>query len=344
MRSLRNENVLYLYRVAIKIKAFHISPMFRFLFLPVALIMALIGGILFREGGVIVSAWSVAGLSSQSLLIIMVFFFSGYLIKRRDMRFEGNVWLIILVSSVINLVLGPVLAFLFTSAVEWPMGIELGMLAITCAPTTLSSAVVITRSAGGNATLAVALTVVLTVTGALVMPLTLGCVIGMTGLPPIPVGVLLVKMIKLVLLPIGLGMLTRRLTRAWEHPFLGYFGSFGIVPVVWMNVCENSELLTGLRMGRLLGIIGGSLLIHLLLAMVAKFAGQRLKLAKNEALAMVFVASQKTLPLTIALISSISMGEASNGIRGEAAVVCVLFHLSQIVCDSFLASWWGGKR
>ena len=65
---------------------------------------------------------------------------------------------------------------------------------------------------------------------------------------------------------------------------------------------------------------------------------------KNEAdpkglrRAVVLASSQKTLPVAIAVLGQ--MGSVIGSAVGLASIPCVLAHLTQVIVDSFLVSWW----
>ena len=54
--------------------------------------------------------------------------------------------------------------------------------------------------------------------------------------------------------------------------------------------------------------------------------------------AVIIVGSQKTLPVAVAVISS--MGASLGPIAGLAVIPCIICHLMQIIADSFLVSYW----
>ena len=50
------------------------------------------------------------------------------------------------------------------------------------------------------------------------------------------------------------------------------------------------------------------------------------------------VGSQKTLPIAVTVLGQLAA--VLPGPMGIAVVPCVVSHLSQILMDSFLVSWW----
>ena len=60
--------------------------------------------------------------------------------------------------------------------------------------------------------------------------------------------------------------------------------------------------------------------------------------AEGEQRAVVLVGSQKTLPIAVTVLGQLSA--VLPGPMGIAVIPCVVSHLSQILLDSFLVSWW----
>ena len=60
--------------------------------------------------------------------------------------------------------------------------------------------------------------------------------------------------------------------------------------------------------------------------------------AAAERRALILVGSQKTLPIAVTVLGQ--LGSVLSGPVGIAVVPCVVSHLSQILIDSFLVSYW----
>jgi len=59
---------------------------------------------------------------------------------------------------------------------------------------------------------------------------------------------------------------------------------------------------------------------------------------------MTFSASQKTLPVAVAAILILrDTAPSFQPMVGEAIVVCVMFHVSQIVADLLASGWWRAR-
>ncbi len=183
-------------------------------FLPAGLILAIVAGVLLPTPDVRFSKICLAGLDLQQLLVICIFLVSGYKLTRGNLRL-GRQFLLALGFAVgVNLFLGPATAVGVAKLFRSGEGVYIGLVAMACVPTTLSSCIVITRNAGGNALWALMLTVLLTFIGVLVIPFTLGVCLDVGVAVRLPVWPLMLKMGKLVLLPILAGSGLRWLLKA----------------------------------------------------------------------------------------------------------------------------------
>jgi sodium/bile acid cotransporter 7 len=81
-----------------------------------------------------------------------------------------------------------------------------------------------------------------------------------------------------------------------------------------------------------LTIFMGVASIHILLLIINAYAGKLLRLSSADQKAMLFVSSQKTMALAIAVLASIKFD------TGNAIIVCLMFHFFQLFFDSFLAA------
>ncbi|KAL6289297.1 hypothetical protein ACE6H2_006807 [Prunus campanulata] len=122
-------------------------------------------------------------------------------------------------------------------------------------------------------------------------------------------------------------------------------GDGGLVP--WIQVSRSRSLLLMVKPPVFLVAIGMGVLLHLILlafnalalkSISAVSGGSRSVFSKKEnANAVLLVASQKTLPVMVAVV------EQLGGALGESGLLvlpCVAAHLNQIIIDSFLVNFW----
>jgi len=314
----------------------------RALFLPVGLVLAIVVGVLI-PADIRFSDLGIAGVSVQQLLVICIFAVSGYRIRRGDVHLGGYFLLALVAAVAVNLVLGPVSAVGAARLFRVEDGITIGLVAMACVPTTLSSGIVIARNAGGNALWALMLTVLLTFIGVFVIPFSLDICLNVGVAIRLPVWPLMRKMIDLVLLPILAGVGLRRLLKARHHAVLDDLPSAAVILIVWMSVSQNAASLHRFSLTALSSLAGASLFVHLILLAAGWGVGYVLRLDVPEAKALLFVAAQKTLPIAMTVLISLPSEQIPEATLGIATVACVVFHFSQIIVDSFLASWMAGN-
>ncbi|HID96986.1 MAG TPA: hypothetical protein EYP57_02185 [Thermodesulfobacteriaceae bacterium] len=80
-------------------------------------------------------------------------------------------------------------------------------------------------------------------------------------------------------------------------------------------------------------ILGAVCLVHVLLLAINRQVGKMLRLPTADLKALVFVTSQKTLPISVAVLTGIEYD------TGSAVIVLLMFHFMQIFMDSSIASY-----
>lgn len=100
--------------------------------------------------------------------------------------------------------------------------------------------------------------------------------------------------------------------------------------------------------GHLAGLTGGSLSLLFAAIWVTLACLRAMNIGLVEALqrgqpdgikrAVVLAASQKTLPISVVVISQ--LGDALGLTAGLAVLPCIFAHCSQVLLDSALVSWW----
>ncbi|GAB2286949.1 Probable sodium/metabolite cotransporter bass4, chloroplastic [Dionaea muscipula] len=115
--------------------------------------------------------------------------------------------------------------------------------------------------------------------------------------------------------------------------------------VPWIQVSKSRSLLLMVNPSSFLLAIGIGFLLHMVLlafnALIAKIlssisGGSKSMFSKRQnAIALLLVASQKTLPVTVAVVDQLG---GALGAPGLLVLPCVAAHLNQIVFDSFLVN------
>ena len=298
--------------------------MFKKLFLPVGMLIAVALAFILPEPGIAFKA-----LKLNNLLIIAIFLVCGWQ-TTADLKFDRNFLLIFLSGALITLVAAPFAGW----GIARGFGLEplcaAGLMVIAAMPPTLSSGVVMTGTAGGNTLLAMTVTIGYSFIGVFILPLILPLVLpGGTEIVVKPWKMLL-DLALLVILPalagVGLRLLTRKKLPSWA----GHIPSLCVILLVWGFFSAASADMLKFPAMTLLAAAAGSLILHVLLMAAMWYGSALFKAGIPERKAMLFTGASKTLTIALATLSIIGAG-------GAAVIPCMIFYFLQMLIDSALA-------
>ncbi|PSR98032.1 Sodium/metabolite cotransporter like [Actinidia chinensis var. chinensis] len=228
-----------------------------------------------------------------------------------------------------------------------------GLAIFSCMPTTLSSGVALTRLAGGNSALALAMTVISNLLGILIVPFSISMFIANGVGVTVPTKQLLRSLVLTLLVPLIIGKVCRESSKGLavfvdqNRKLLSMISALLLGLVPWIQVSRSSSLLLMVKPAIFLVAVGMGALLHLILlafnalaiqGLSAVSGGSKSVFAKRENVtALLLVASQKTLPVMAAVV------EQLGGALGESGLLilpCVAAHLNQIIMDSFFVNFW----
>ncbi len=296
-------------------------------FLPVGLLSAIFFALLLPAGGIFIS-----DNNGLKILVFIIFLVSGFQTGGKGIALDRRLLQVFLTAAAISLFLSPLLGLVITRLIPLPQTLAIGLIVIAAVPPTLSSGIVITEVSRGNAVLALILTVSLNLLGIFTMPFMLDLCLKAAGPIDIDQNRLLVKMLFFVLVPFAIGKTTRTLSgRTRISPNWSYVNSSCVILVVYGSLAVSKNGFSGLDAGEYAMILGSVFLLHFLLLAINAQAGKMLRLPMADRKALIFVASQKTLPISVAVLTNISVD------TGSAVIVCLMFHFFQLFTDSFLA-------
>ncbi len=276
-------------------------------------------------------------------VIAAIFFFSGVALEKETLL-HGLLDFKAFVSALaLIFVIAPLWAH---TLVQWPMdpGLAVGLFLVASMPTTLSSGVVMTQSAGGNAATALLITIVANAAAVLATPHLLKALAAGAGTfsaVALDKSALMGTLAVLVLIPLGLGTALRRpLSAVFQNPKCpspGALNTILVIFVVWIALCgSRTTIVHGLdRMPQVLAlciIFHGGLLL-------AAFAFTRMfHLPPGRREAVIFMGGQKTLPLSVLLQTALFPQ------YGQALVLCLCHHVLHLLMDGFVLSFLKSPR
>lgn len=303
-------------------------------FLPVGLVLAL--GVAWLAPG-----WGSAlqQLGLAPWLVVTIFLVNGYQADLKQFPRGRDVLSLAVIAVAISLIVSPVIGMAMVSALALPVAAALGMVVMATVPPTLSSGIVVTQIAGGDAVRALFLTILLNLLGIVTIPFMLHLTLGSTGLVEISPLPLLQQLALIVLAPFLTGMAVKRLVRIPpRHWLLRYLPSACVIVTVWISASASSDTLKALDAPLLLRMAVAAIGIHVALMLLCWLSGAMRRMPREEALALLFTASQKTLPVALGVLAVMKQ------LVGLAMVACIIFHFQQLLLDSMIASRMAASR
>lgn len=222
---------------------------------------------------------------------------------------------------------------IFARAVE--PAFLVGIYALACLPTTISSCIVFTQTTGGNTAAAVFHSALSNMLGVFLSPLLLSILIRQAGraLPAAELASILAGIGLRMLLPLAIGQLCRVPLRAWATRrawLLGTVSNLLILLIIYV-AAASAAATPGVG-----AILTRNAPVFLYLAVSAPlivflaYGGARLAaLRREDAITAVFAGSQKTIAMGIPLIAAYLAGQPE--VLGIAVLPIVFYHPWQLL-------------
>ncbi|KAG5557016.1 hypothetical protein RHGRI_007311 [Rhododendron griersonianum] len=316
-------------------------------FLPLALVGGVMFGLVNPSLGCLADRYYLSKFSTFGIFII-----SGLTLRSDEIGAAAEAWPVGIFGLGSILLFTPFFSKLILQLQLQPQEFVTGLAIFSCMPTTLSSGVALTRLAGGNSALALAMTLVSSLLGILVVPFSISMFIANGVGVSVPSEQLLRSLILPLLVPLLVGKVFRETFKGLavfvdqNRKLLSMISALLLGLVPWIQVSRSRALLLMVKPAVFLVAVGMGAFLHLILlafnalsiqGLSAISGGRKSVFAKREnASALLIVASQKTLPVMVAVV------EQLGGALGESGLLvlpCVAAHLNQIIIDSFLVNF-----
>ncbi|KAJ9684915.1 hypothetical protein PVL29_017080 [Vitis rotundifolia] len=320
-------------------------------FLPLALVSGVALGLANPTLGCLADRYSLSKVSTFGIFII-----SGLMLRSGEIGAAAEAWPVGIFGLGSILLFTPLFSRLILQFQLQPQEFITGLAIFSCMPTTLSSGVALTQLAGGNSALALAMTVISNLLGILIVPFSISKFIADGVGVSVPTKQLLRSLVVTLLIPLILGKVLRESFKGVadfvdkNRKLLSMISAIFLSLVPWIQVSRSRSLLLMVKPAVFLVAIGMGTVLHLVLlafnalsiqSLSAITGGSKSPFAKRQnTIAFLLVASQKTLPVMVAVV------EQLHGTLGESGLLvlpCVAAHLNQIIMDSFLINIWLGK-
>nr|GEX35400.1 probable sodium/metabolite cotransporter BASS4, chloroplastic [Tanacetum cinerariifolium] len=321
-------------------------------FLPLALIGGVTLGLVNPRLGCIAHRYHVAKFSTFGIFII-----SGLTLRSDEIGAAVEAWPVGLFGLASMLMLTPLFSRVILRLHLQPQEFVTGLAMFCCMPTTLSSGVALTRLAGGNSALALAMTVFSNLLGIMIIPFTISRLIAGGAGTSIPADQLFRSLIVTLLIPLILGKVIRESFKGVadfsdsNRKLLSTLNAILLSLVPWIQVSRSRSLLVMVKLEVFLVAVVVGAFLHLALMgfnalsiqiLCAISGGSKSVFAKKEnSTALLLVASQKTLPVLVAVVDQLG---GSFGESGLLVLPCVAAHLNQIIMDSLFVNFWNKKK
>ena len=304
--------------------------MFRKLFLPVGMLMALVVSFVFPAPGI-----AIKELNCNPWLIVAIFFVCGWNIEAGQMKFDRKFAAAFICGGIVSLMAAP----LAGSGLSKLFGLQAlaaaGLIAAMAVPPTLSSGIVMTESAGGNSLFAILMTIGYNLAGVVTMPLMLAFCISSSGEVKAEPVKMFTELVLLVLLPSIIGFLLKKFTGRKLPSWAGYVPSVAVILLILGFFSKSREHFISHPVSMLLLEGSCALILHLLLLGAMWSCGKLLKVGDPECKAMLFTGASKTITIALTMLEIMEAG------TGEAMVPCLVYYFVQSVFDALLAGKMG---
>lgn len=274
------------------------------------------------------------------VVIFLIFLFSGMLLDPGQIRSGLSDIPGTLMALVLIFLIAPLLAAIFV-LMPLETGIFIGLFLVAVMPTTLSSGVVMSAAAGGNPAHALFITILANILCMFTIPATLPLLLDLAGISASEIAfdrlAVMIKIAFYVLVPLCLGLGVKSRAASYLKTAgskLQITNQCLILCIVWMGVSQAVPVLTSAWM-KMLSIGGIAAVFHIALLASAFVVVYMFSVPRGRMESIIFMGSQKTLPLAIILQVTLFPG------YGVALMVCVLHHLVMLLIDGFLVGRLG---
>lgn len=274
---------------------------------------------------------ALASAHGNETCLVLIFILSGLDLEWTHLREALRDWGGVLLSLASVFSLAPVLAWSLAFAAP-SEDVALGLFLVGVVSTTQASGIVMAAAAGGRAGHALLITIAGNLVCIFTIPATLSWLVAGHGLRvQLPWAEMMLQLALLIVLPLVAGMTLRKpLGGALARlPFkLSVPNRLLILVILFIGLTRGRESILG-EGALVFSALALAVALHLLKAGLLWGALRALGWGPGRRESVFFMGIQKTLPQAIWLQAAYFPSQ------GMALVVCVLYHLSQLVIDSY---------
>ncbi len=266
--------------------------------------------------------------------IVLIFFFSGLVIHARQIK-TGIMDMKGLLASLTGIfIAAPIIAAAF-SLLPMQHGLIIGIFIVSVMPSTISSGVVMTGSAGGNIAHALLITILANIISVFSIPVVLSWLLRLIaneGYTSIDKQSIMMKIGCLVVLPLCMGVFSKHFLSGVVERLGNLIHSanqFLVIGIVWISLSQTKTvILKNMDTVPMVFLVVAG--FHLILLASVFMLTTILKIKRGRRESVILMGAQKTLPLSV-IIQVTLFPE-----YGVALVVCVLHHIVHLLIDGYL--------
>jgi sodium/bile acid cotransporter 7 len=278
--------------------------------------------------------------------VALIFFLHGVALSFGALKAGTLRWPLHLVVQVSTFLVFPLIGWASLAVVgRWlPADLGLGFFYLCALPSTVSSSVAMTAAARGNVPAAVFNATLSSLLGVFLTPLWVSWRLHTAG-QPMPVGEVILELMRWLVLPLVLGQLSRRWLGGWigrHYRGVNIVDRLTILLLVYTSFCDSMKMgvWTGNGVGAVLATVVGSLALFVVVLTFVGGVCDAAQFPPEDRIAAVFCGSKKTLA------SGVPMAQLIFGAHPGLSFILLpilIYHPLQLVIGGVLAARWGRR-
>jgi predicted Na+-dependent transporter len=303
--------------------------MFKKLFLPVGILLAVIWSLTAPAAGIFCKNYI-----GTPAMIVAIFLVSGMQMKLNELKFDRKFVLGIILGSLFTLAGLSFCGLYAMKLFAWDNYLLAGLLVMLAAPPTLSSGIVMTKEAEGNMMFSIAITVFFNLIAIFTLPLVLGFLLHAASAGSVDTLKMFKQLVYTVMIPLFIGYGIKKLIlRHWYHKLIDYIPLVATImlSLAFFAAARNSIL--AIPLPQVLAVLAAGLFFHLFSMAALWLISKLLRMNISDTKAMVLCGASKSATMALAMVAIAGLGTSA------AAVPCLLFYALQLFLDALLASY-----
>eukprot|EP01023_Acetabularia_acetabulum_P024134 TRINITY_DN2338_c0_g1_i10.p1 TRINITY_DN2338_c0_g1~~TRINITY_DN2338_c0_g1_i10.p1 ORF type:complete len:356 (-),score=17.94 TRINITY_DN2338_c0_g1_i10:1405-2472(-) len=314
-------------------------------FLAIGLLLVLFVGLACPTPGDFIASQKLQGYKiAKTLNICTIFFISGLTLGSSEIKSALSAYCAFVYSLVVILLITPFTGMLMLKIPYNPLEFAIGLAVFCAVPTALTSGATLAMQANGNYALALMITVSSNILGVISVPFILKFILeGVVQGLQIQALQLLKSLLLTILLPLVVGKVLRHCNKNImqfgknRKTQLSLINSGSLVMIVWQTISESQQTIMHSDVINILLLVVTGVILHFVFFGLNYFAVKAIGWEKDTQRAVILIASQKTLPVAVTIISYFGAG---IGNKGLITLPCIFAYLAQLFIDSFIVSRW----